>query len=617
MKRFEKSFYTILFCLILTLQLTVSKAQTVVTVYPNDQHQTIKGWGTSLSWWANIAGYWGDTYLNDVAYQATHDLNMNVFRFNIGGGENPNCPYNANCVNGVIHFDESKLMPGYRSPYAPFGTYYLNNDARQIRVMDKFVAYRSNHDIITEVFSCSPPWWMTNSKCTAGGVNGSENLNSQYYEAFADYIASITAGLDYYHSSWNIKYIEPFNEPLSVWWKPLANVEYNSSGEINKGKDQEGCQFSSAHQADILWWIWKKKTDVYTTISDVGLASSDCNSVGESINNTNYMYCYDRQTYDGLSKVNTHTYSGSIAEKDQLYKNITVNTGKPIWQSETGPLNVIPISSWWDTHYLMAKRKIEDLRHLRCEVWCDWQLVSISDAWGLYSLQSTPYSNPTPSYSPTRGFYCRKQVNYFIKQGYTIVSTDNENTVAALSPDKKNVVFVIVNYSQNSVNYQLDLTRFNPITSFRTWRTSGGYSSSENCTEKTSATIQEKGTFSGNKIWYQAPAFSVTTFVAITSGIKPLLISPIKNQSDEGNLVIPKIYIKESGISRNQIISWVGIDNPTVRVYDIKGVLVYEKSVLKQNDLELSTSDTGFRSGMYIVKVFDSNISLAKKFLVK
>ena len=191
--------------------------QTTVTISPETEHQTIEGWGVSLAWWANLAGGWSQSTIDQLASYAVNDLNYNVFRFNIGAGENPSC------TAGDHMRKDGGLMPDYRGPQADgqgWGVNNLTNDYRQINVMNKLASLRQpKGDIITEMISYSPPYWMTYGQCTAGNVSATaENLKPEFIDDFADYLASVTANLNSAHSNWNIKYIEPFNEPISGYW---------------------------------------------------------------------------------------------------------------------------------------------------------------------------------------------------------------------------------------------------------------------------------------------------------------------------------------------------------------------------------------------------------------
>lgn len=480
-------------------------SQTSITVDPSKPHQTIEGWGTSLCWWANVTGAWTQGAIDNITWKAAVDLNMNIFRFNIGGGDNPTCQWGDH-----IRTDGGK-MPGYRG-YWPdqqgWGVCDLNNDWRQQKIMDNLASQRNNsgkNDVITEVFSNSPPYFMTKSYCAAGAWSGEENLDPNRIDDFADYLACVTKNLIDRNGHWNIQYIEPFNEPDSNWWKA--------------GGNQEGCQITPDTQEAVLWRLWQRQ-DAYG-IGYVNRTASDCNTVSEAQWNAWYLWKYWLPEYNGLAKINTHTYGGTWQEKVALH-NDCVNGGKKLWQSETGPMGFDPgDGQWWKTHYMMAYRQIEDLRCLQCTAWCDWQFMAGGDTWGLLRYDPNPSNWGDPNrqwYTETRGYYCRKQVNYFIKQGYKIIDSSDGNTIAAVNPANTEIVLVIVNPSNNSNYVAFDLTRFNPITGYETYRTSGDWDTGENCSLITAYAENGTGTLSANKIRYNAKPWSVTTIVCHTDG---------------------------------------------------------------------------------------------------
>ena len=67
-------------------------AQTKVVVDPSKKYQVFEGWGTSLCWWAVLVGAWDeanrDQFLGAVADPDT-GLGYNIFRYNVGGGDQP------------------------------------------------------------------------------------------------------------------------------------------------------------------------------------------------------------------------------------------------------------------------------------------------------------------------------------------------------------------------------------------------------------------------------------------------------------------------------------------------------------------------------------------------
>lgn len=529
-----RSIHNLLQAILLFALAKSASAQSVVTVTPAEKHQVMLGWGVSLCWWANLVGGMSPKMIDSIAKLAAVDLHLNVFRFNIGGGENPGC------TSGKHMRADGGNMPGYREQYAAgkgWGTCNLANDARQIAVMDKLANYGAG--VITETFSNSPPWWMTKSGCASGNTDGSENLAPAFVLDFGDYLATVTAELNKKYPRWNIACIEPFNEPLSNWWR--------------KGGSQEGCFFSTASQAEVLSKV-KQQRAVYG-IGSTGLAAADANSVPETRSGMVEMAANNPAIYKDLAAIHAHSYSGTWQEKAALRTFAKNNGDKPVWQSETGPLGWTPSDgkSWWQGHFMIAYRVIEDIRNLECPVWCDWQFMSVDEGWGM--LHQTNFSATKPFqdavFTITRGFYCRKNVTEFIKPGYQIIGTNDGNTMAAQSPDSLTVVVVIANQNSVSKNYTIDMSQVKNIRGFKTVRTSGDYTSTENCTELTKDTITAKGTLANGRISYCAPAFSVTAF--IISRETATAVSDIRLQCKHLSVVpqprLARSFFKASGKS--------------------------------------------------------------------
>lgn len=82
-----------------------------------DEHQTHEGWGVSLCWWANMCGKWPDDKINElVDWLVSPDgLNYNIFRYNIGGGDDPN---HANCTEH--HMGSGKGLRAEMEGFEPY-----------------------------------------------------------------------------------------------------------------------------------------------------------------------------------------------------------------------------------------------------------------------------------------------------------------------------------------------------------------------------------------------------------------------------------------------------------------------------------------------------------------
>src|SRR6185312_15329771 len=71
---------------------TPASGATLVKVDLTARRQTFEGWGTSLCWWANHVGSWSASSRNavvDALVDPSSGLGYNVFRYNIGGGDDP------------------------------------------------------------------------------------------------------------------------------------------------------------------------------------------------------------------------------------------------------------------------------------------------------------------------------------------------------------------------------------------------------------------------------------------------------------------------------------------------------------------------------------------------
>src|SRR5690606_2530837 len=79
----------------LTVGLGPARAATgaAVTIDPTRRLQTIRGWGTALSWGANAIGDWQDvaarTEIVDLLFDERRGLGLDIARYNIGATEHP------------------------------------------------------------------------------------------------------------------------------------------------------------------------------------------------------------------------------------------------------------------------------------------------------------------------------------------------------------------------------------------------------------------------------------------------------------------------------------------------------------------------------------------------
>lgn len=455
------------------------QSQSLVKISPDKEQQTVEGWGSSLCWWAHMLGQWqNEEAIDEIVNYITspNELNMNVFRYNIGGGDNP-AHYSTENTPGHMAFGKGLRaeMQGFKA--SETSPYDWSADAGQRKIMLKIKEKRP--DAVFEAFSNSAPYWMTYSGCSAGNENAlHDNLNRKYYNQFCDYLIDVCK---FYKDSLHIEFktLEPFNEPLTGYWNNLGS--------------QEGCHFSVKSQIKLLKILYPKlkKSHLATVISV-------CDETNLSLFITELEeYIADGNVVDLLGQLNTHTYNGSDKERKKV-SQLVRRLDKPFWQSETGPSDYS--STDLGTNLQLAQKLIADMRILKPTAWLDWQMMEENNnTWCFFRAD---FKNET--YHLVKNFYVRMQFTRFIKQGYHIIESDNSDVLAALNPQKTELVLVAVNNSDSQKNFQFDLS------AFRTLANSAElYSTNENgnCKKQSQLNVENK------RINYQSPGRSISTIV--------------------------------------------------------------------------------------------------------
>lgn len=440
-------------------------------INPEKRYQQLEGWGSSLCWWAAQVGNWKESKVDSIVELLTtpDKLNMNIFRYNIGGGDDPS-HIDGHMVKGKGKRAE---MEGFKD--SPTSPYNWNADKGQRTLLLKIKEKRP--DAIFEAFSNSAPYWMTYSGCAAGHKDANkDNLKPEYYEAFCDYLLEVCK---HYKSAYQIdfKTLEPFNEPLSDYWYALGS--------------QEGCHFDPETQMTIIRMLYPK------------LKASGLNTVLSASDETNLQHFLITQKkfqeagdiWEKLGQLNTHTYSGTNEQRHEV-RQLMQQAGKPFWQSETGPSG----GSGLESNLMLTQKLFDDMRHMRPQAWLDWQIMEEwNNEWCVLRGNFK-----TQEYHIIKNFYVRMQITRFFKQGYTFIESNNEQILAALSPDGKQLAVALLNATDSNRPFSINLNRFRRrVASIAAWRTSAD----EDC--RTIPTEKAKKKL----LSYDAPAKSLTTFV--------------------------------------------------------------------------------------------------------
>lgn len=448
------------------------------------QRQICEGWGVSLCWWAGQCGKWSQTKMDELLkwMVSPTGLNWNIFRYNIGGGDDPQ---HKNCT--AHHMDGGK---GHRAEMEGFqdergGEYHWDRDAAQRRIMLRIKELRP--DAVFEAFSNSCPWWMTVSGCVSGSKDGnSDNLRKDYYEDFAHYLVDVCK---HYKDEYGIEFktLEPFNEANTNYWKQ------------NGG--QEGCHFSPQSQVAFLKVLIPilKESGLSTQIS-----ASDETNVGGALGELNE-YIKTPSVLSNVPQWNTHTYGANTRERSQM-GSLARSKGMTMWMSETGSGG-----SGIGGNLAMTKRLFDDVRYIAPDAWVDWQYMEeANDQWCMVQGKFDG-----TSHKRVKNYYVRQQVTRFIKQGYTFVTSLNENCLAALGGDT--LVVCLLNEGDKAIHdITLPMARINgDIKAYRTTQ-------DESCRALTATTM--------SKVMEQT-SDSTFTITLPTQSLTTLLI-PVQPQAE-------------------------------------------------------------------------------------
>ncbi|MBQ2003069.1 MAG: hypothetical protein II240_07225, partial [Bacteroidaceae bacterium] len=367
-------------------------------------------------------------------------LNYRFFRYNIGGGDDP---LNQNCTEH--HMGNGKGLRAEMEGFKDFSgdVYHWERDAGQRKIMLKIKEKRP--DAVFEAFSNSAPYYMTYSGCVAGNTNaGKDNLRPEYYEEFAHYLVDVCK---HYKDEYGIEFktLEPFNEPVTNYW--------GANGS------QEGCHFDASSQVNFLRVLAPilKESGLSTVIS-----ASDETSVGQSVSTFNTYLSSGVMPLVG--QWNTHTYSANNADRARI-SHLAYQANKPLWMSEVGAGG-----NGIGGNLSLAKKLVDDMRYIQPEAWIDWQYMEEdNDQW--CTIRGS-FANQT--YSKVKNFYVRQQCSRFIKQGYDIVASLDENSLAAVNAARDTLVVVMLNEGTTAV-HEVDLSFFENIKykyKIRAYRTS-------------------------------------------------------------------------------------------------------------------------------------------------
>ncbi|GAB7193453.1 hypothetical protein NUM3379_41630 [Kineococcus sp. NUM-3379] len=437
-----------------------------VTVRPDPsyQGQEFEGWGTSLVWFANATGGYSPEVREEL-YRllfSEEGLNLNIARYNIGGGHAPDV---------ADYLRPGSAVPGWWK--APAGTgiadkdwwdpadpdhWNFGADPRQRWWVD-----RIKGDVTKwETFSNSPPYFQTVNGYVSGGFNGaSEQLRTDSIDEFTTYLVEVTEHLEKAHGI-DVHTIAPFNEPGTSYWSTTLGPD----GRPLPTK-QEGAHIGAQVQQQVIRSLAGKLEDAET---DAVISAID--ETQPSLFASQW-YTYPEDVRAAVAQMNVHTYGTT---QRTTVRDLAKAEGKPLWMSEvegsflTGfdPESPIPGLG-------IAKRIVDDMRELEPSAWAFWQPVEnlaltkktptqAGSNWGSihidFSCKPTDTLAQCPIVTNTK-YDTARNFTHHIRPGDRFVAVDDKNSVAAVT--EKGATVVHVNESTRAAAVTLDLTGFRHV----------------------------------------------------------------------------------------------------------------------------------------------------------
>lgn len=469
--------------LVATAPTATAAAPVTITPDPAYASAPFEGWGTSLVWFANATGGYPDDVRQDLLEKVFGEdgLNLNIARYNIGGG-------NATDVPGYLR--PGGAVDGWWNPDLASSTYADRAEYREAWDGDDPASYDFNADAtqrwwidalkekIThwEAFSNSPPYFLTQSGYVSGGIgNGNtEQLAPEDMAAFADYLITVVEHIEQTHGI-DFASIDPFNEPNTNYW----STNLGEDGWPTSASRQEGAHIGPAAQDAMIQALAARIAEPGTT-TDVPISAMDETNPSTFVRNWNG---WSSESQAAVDQLNVHTYGTS----DRLIvRDIAKSSDKPLWMSEVE-------GDWDGTGYNltnienglgMAGRIVDDLRELEPEAWVFWQPVE--DTYNMEKVENKNWGSVFVDFDCNAGGDSERRIadgdadpscqvvtnakyntvrnfTHYIEPGDALIPAGNAQTTAALAAEGDALTLVHVNTDAGERALTIDLSGFASI----------------------------------------------------------------------------------------------------------------------------------------------------------
>lgn len=444
-----KQITSILSAIIIILAGVIMSGKTLKITVTDKAVDDFYGWGTSACWWSQMVD--NEETRTDLAKKlySKEGLGLNIYRYNIGGGVNP---------------EHNRVTNAWRNTES---FYYYNEETKQFEY--DFSRDKNAQDFLFEalkygcidtvvLFANSPHYSMTVTGEASGSKedNGTSNLSKEHYQDYVDYFLTIT---EYFiNKGVPVKFISPINEPQWGWGGEWVH--------------QEGCHYEPSEVYELLklFSVGIKERNL-----PVKLSCPESGNIGDTTKGYFDSITGDSELFSEVGSLCYHSYGSDT----NIFSKIKFGA----WLKQK-PYNKtrIDMSEWCElpcktsvdnvkSAVIMARVIANDIDCTNANSWSSWVAVNqtgIGDD-GLNYSDGLFYANDDFSeYNTAERYYALAHFSKFVPTGskilkaganlssyiYNLQGHDEENGYLETSfcafktPDGK-IVLVLVNEGED------------------------------------------------------------------------------------------------------------------------------------------------------------------------
>ena len=411
-----------------------------------EKKQALKGFGTSACWWSqNISDKKTADEISDLLY-SEKGLNLNIYRYNVGGGWNENNCRVSNpwrkCESFYV-YDDSNEDENYKGD-----GYDFEKDKNAYTFMKTCLA-KGNIDTVV-LFANSPHYSFTSSGQASGSLmHHTCNLPKCNYRRFAEYFLDITE--HFIEDGIPVTHISPINEPQ---WKWGGSYVW-----------QEGCHYEPEEVAEVFHIFAEELEKRALNIKLYGPESGEIGGLTEA-----YLKLFKNDAlimkHLGVFAIHSYHADNNTEIRKDFYKN-TVQKNPDI-RFDMSEWCELPCKS--DTKSikgaLITARIIgNDLSLLGAESWTSWvavnQIADMKEDGKDYSDGLLSATNGFHYYYIAKRYYAMLHFSKFIQIGATVLKTeyasnDKLNVYTFINPNGQQIAVIVNEGKAEDIEFSTD-----------------------------------------------------------------------------------------------------------------------------------------------------------------